>query len=140
MAKDRTLYENVRVAAVNLRIAGMSERAIYEGLRDVLAEPPSYRDLRAAFRDENVGTRSEAAARRRERAFLDAGVEHPQESTKYRSQLDLALSVDKTSDAKDAFDRRFILGYLARAGTDVDLIEDEGFAESLADIYEDEGS
>lgn len=142
-SKDRTLDTAVYQAAVNLRVAGMSERAIYEGLRDVLAEPPSYRDLRVAYSTAGVRYRSEAAAARSEGRYLESRDEGKMERSFYLSRREEVLKVDKTVDAKESFDRRYLLGYLARenlASEAVDVENQIQFAESVETIYDGLGS
>lgn len=64
-------HPKIALAAVNLRISGVSERVIFERYRDLLAEPPSYRELRAAFREHGVSDRAHATELRRSRTYYD---------------------------------------------------------------------
>ena len=134
MAKH-AVPEEVYDAAYNLRVAGMSERAIYERLRETVTEYPSYRDLRGFWGDQGVGKRAQATVAREAGAFFGS-----QGSANYRERLRVTREVDQTPDAKEALDRKFLLGYLARAKARVSDLSDDGLAESLASIYEGEGS
>jgi len=140
--KDRTLEPKVATAAYNLRVAGMSERAVYENLRDELKENvPSYRDLRALYAERNVRYRSDAAEARRlglyENPYPD---QRPINRSFYEERLEITRRRDKTATAKDALDRNYTLGYMARAGVDPDSLEDRAMAESLESIYDGHGS
>lgn len=139
--KDRTLPPTLREAVYNLRVGGMSERAIYEGLRERLVEPPSYRDIRASLAADGVRYRSEATAARKARAFHNEGdPDRPVRESEYAQRLKTVKAVDKTADAKDRLDENYILGYLARAGQDPETLEDSNLRASLASIYEGQGS
>lgn len=59
-------------AAANLRISGVSEKAIYERYRTLLKQPPTYRELRAAMKERGVGARKEATAFRQKRQYFKA--------------------------------------------------------------------
>ena len=148
--KDRTraVTPEVSEAIGRARTAGLSERAIYEGLREGLKEPPSYRDVRAVLERRGLRYKTQATQRRADdlaarvadgRKFFHKGPNDPTFDS-YRQRKTVALSVDFTSDAGEKFDRRYLLGYLARAGIDPDAIEDEGFRQSLESIYQGEGS
>jgi len=149
--KDRSLDPAVVSAARDLRVAGLSERAIYEGLRDALERPPSYRDLRAALDRQGVLKRSDATRARRQGDYLaerrvkdrDTGIVYraPMRSSNYLSRRREALKVDRTPDARERFNRRYILGYLASHQAQPELLtETDGYFEDLESIYEGEGS
>jgi hypothetical protein len=136
--KDRTLDPAVEKMIVTARVAGISERRIYESLRDDLKEPPSYRDVRAALAKNGVRYRYQATERRRKGDYPLTVGEKQMRSSKYLEKRAEVRKVDRTPDAEDKLADRFLLGYAARAGLDVDLLDDERFAESLENIYDDE--
>lgn len=139
--KDRTLTPSLREALYNLRVSGMSERGIYEGLRERLREPPSYRDIRASLASDGVRYRADALRARRDQAFKnDRDPERPVRESDYRARLATVREVDKTPDAKERLDENYIVGYLARAGQDPDSLEDTNLRDSLVSIYEGQGS
>lgn len=128
--KDRTLDPRVRDAAVNLRVVGMSERSVYERLRDILDTPPSYRDLRAAYSDAGVRYRHEASEARAVGRFV--GKTPPKSGrSEYFERWAVVREVDQTEDARDAFDRRYVLGYLGR---EVLPTEEEAEAGQVANL------
>lgn len=126
-AKDRTLPDAVRDAAVNLRVSGLSERSVYEHFRDILAVVPSYRDLRATWADAGVRYRGEAAVARRQGRYVGA---KPPVRSEYAERKALALAVDQTPTASESFDRRYVYGYLGREAISPDDIEG-GFQETF---------
>lgn len=147
--KDRTraIPAHIERAAVALRVAGMRERTIYETLREHLKEPPSYRDLRAAFARSGVRYRAQVRQARAAgryppppSAAFETGREFPQHASDYFGKREKALRRDRKEDAEERFDRRYALGYLARAGIDADEVEDGDFLDSLESIYLGEGS
>lgn len=155
MARGHVVDVEVKEAIVNLRIAGVPERSIYEALRDTLDIPPSYRDIRTVFAENGVATRAQATMARRRSSdqgaerqkgearptyYLTSAGESPIYRTHYAAKRANALEVDRTSDAREAFDRRYTLGYLARAGVQPEDVADEGVAEALSSIYDGEGS
>ncbi len=140
--KDRTLSPNMDATIATLRIDGLSQRAIYESLRDTLEEALSYRDVRASLKRSNLYYKHDAAAARREGRFpRPSNVnEPPQRTSAYRKRREQVLSVDKTPDALDAFNRNYLLGTMARQGVDPNLISDVSMRQSLEDIYDGLGS
>ena len=142
MAKDRTLDPAVAKAAVSLRVSGVSERAVYEHFRDKLETAPSYRDLRATYRNAGVLNRHDATVARHEGKFptTTAVDEKQAHRSDYKERLAITREVDKTPDAKDALDENYVLGHLARAGVDPSTIEDPALRERLENIYDGVGS
>jgi hypothetical protein len=139
---DRSMDSRVEQTAYNLRVAGVSERAIYESFRSVLKEPPSYRDLRASFVRNGVATRAAATEARHSGLFVGRldRQGRKQMATEYADRLRTTKEIDRRAEAKDDLDRNYVLGYMGRAGVDPDLIDDEFFADSLYSIEEGEGS
>lgn len=141
MAKDRTLSPKLDRTIYNLRVSGVSERRIYEGLRDVLAEPPSYRDIRASLTKEGVRFKSEAAAARRAGRYENPpGGDRPMNESQYLDRQAETRKYDRSPDAQDVLVQNYILGQLARQGVDPDTLDDRALAERLENIYNDEGS
>lgn len=144
--KDRSLPPPVETAAVTARVAGMSERAIYERLRDTLDVVPSYRDLRAAYAKAGVLSRRQAAAARREKRFpitqpsLQAIGERQAQRSDYLHRLKVTREVDKSAGGKDRLDQNFILGYMVRSGVDPESVADSAVKDQLEDIYDGIGS
>lgn len=150
--KERTIDPKVERAAYNLRVAGVSERHIYESF-SVLKDRPSYRDLRASFEKSGVRYRAQATEARHRGEFLNphktvvtSGPEKGQailvnqRSSEYKDRLKTTRKVDKTPEATEDLNRSFALAYMGSAGVDPDLILDDGFADSLYSIEEGEGS
>jgi hypothetical protein len=141
MAKDRTLSKELDSSIYNMRVAGLSERSIYEGLREYLEEPPSYRDVRASFKRQGVETRRLATEARKRGEFDNPYPDQrPISKSDYRDRLEIVREVDRTANAKDALDRNYVLGYMARAGVDPTSVEDPALRESLESIYSGTGS
>lgn len=159
--KDRSLPEPVERTIRTARVSGMSERAIYESLRETLDTPPSYRDVRASLSRSNLRYRSQATAARHARDYPEAvGGERPMRESAYLERLRSAQENTRLSreDAKrqginadeaiasfaradkDALDERYVLGYLARSGADPDDIADEDLRDRLIHIYDGQGS
>jgi hypothetical protein len=139
--KVRTVEPTVANAAYNLRVSGMSERAIYENFRDTLKENvPSYRDLRAVYKERQVYYRRDAAEARRLGLYENTEDQRAIHRTFYTERLETTRRVDKTPNAKDALDRNYVLGMMARAGVEPDTLEDAALAESLEKIYDGLGS
>lgn len=141
--KDRSLPRSVEVTAYNLRIAGWSERRVYENLRSSLETAPSYRDLRAVYRRENIYYRTDLTEARHHNEFLNLNAgdrERPMREGHYAERKAVALSVDRTSDAEESFDEKYALGIMRRAGIDPADLADENMSARLQSIYEGQGS
>lgn len=144
--KDRTLPREVAEAAASLRVAGMSERSIYERFRSLLAKPPSYRDLRATFDTYGVGTRAQATARRHAKEFPEQTreLERPVKSSAYqarrRNNHEVYPSGDDRAKADRLLDNQYAVGYLARAGLPAAALSDSDEADFFDDIYDGFGS
>jgi hypothetical protein len=139
--KDRTLDPNVDTAIRTARVAGVSERRIYESLRDLLDTPPSYRDVRASFARGGLSTRHAATVARRSKEFPETTAEARMKSTKYREKAATVREIDRRAQAQDELARNFLLGYLARAGIEPDLlVAGPDGTDALESIYEGHGS
>jgi hypothetical protein len=141
--KDRDLGGALDATIYKSRVAGLSERAIYEGLRDTLDTPPSYRDVRASLAKQGVRYKREATAARRHGRFGEErgeGRGGPMRESRYQARLAVTKRVDRRPEAKDDLDRKFLLGYMARSGVDAESLADPDLADSLDSIYDGFGS
>lgn len=141
--KDRTLSPQIDYTVRALRVEGLSERAIYEQLREHLAaDVPSYRDVRASLERAGLRYRKDAAAARKAVALPDdlSDAQRTIQRIHYSDRLATLSKVDRRSGAKDDLDRAYTLGFLARSGIEPELIEDEAMRESVVSIYEGLGS
>jgi len=114
MKKERTWSRDnpeAALAAVNLRIAGVSERRVFETFRDLLDPDfrPSYRDLRAAFADRGVLKRHSATElRHAEQKFDREGAKvHGTSEFLYRRANQFG-----SKDAVRRLERKMAVGYL----------------------------
>lgn len=141
--KDRTLSPQLDYTVKALRIEGLSERAIYEQLREHLAaDVPSYRDIRASLSNARLRYRKDAELARK-RVELPADLYDGQRAIQkmnYEDRLSTLRRVDRRAGAKDDLDRAYTLGFLARSGIEPELIQDESMRESLVNIYDGVGS
>jgi len=143
--KDRTLSPQLDYTVKALRVEGMSERAIYEQLREHLAADvpiPSYRDVRATLDKAGLRYRKDAEAARKRVDLPDDLYEaqHRINKMHYSDRLSRLTTADKRAGAKDDLDRAYTLGFLARSGIEPDQVSDESMRESLVHIYEGVGS
>lgn len=141
--KDRALSPSVDYTIRALRVEGLSERAIYEQLREHLAaDVPSYRDVRASLSAAGLRYRRDAAAARRAVRMPEdlSDAQRPIQRIRYSQRLRTLKQVDRRPSAKDDLDRAFALGFLARSGIEPELLSDESMRESLVNIYEGVGS
>jgi len=114
MKKERTWSRDnpeAALAAVNLRIAGVSERRVFETFRDLLEEThrPSYRDLRAAFGDREVLKRHEATELRRAELKYDKRGEKVHGTSEF---LYRRVNQFGSKDAIRRLERKMAVGYL----------------------------
>lgn len=142
--RERTLPPEMDAAIYNLRVAGVSERGIYETLRDTTETLVSYRDLRASFARTGVPTKAMATQARKTAAFNnDDHSERPMKQSDYLRRYEITRQRtrgDLRAEAKDDLDRAYTLGYLARAGVDPSVIDEKALRDSLISIYKGEGS
>lgn len=114
MAKDRgawaRAHPELAVAAVNLRISGVSERTVFERFRATVKDAPSYRELRAAYAERQVLKRSDATERRRahERFKADGSVRKGDSNYLVRQRAQY------TPKAKERLAQNMVTGYLVQ--------------------------
>ena len=136
--KERVLDERVERTIRGLRVAGMSERSLYEGLRRNFKEAPSYRDVRAAFERAGLRTRRDATLARRSKEPILLGYEgqKPVGLTHYRERLrEVRLAAaanyapahlaEGRRRERAQLDDNFIVGYAHRAGVGPDDLKDD---------------
>lgn len=143
--KNRALSPELNYTIRALRVEGLSERAIYEQLREhiaITAPIPSYRDVRATLASAGLRYRRQAEAARKGGRMPDdlSSDQHPIQHPHYTDRLTRLHAVDRRPDAKDDLDRAYTLGFLARSGIDPDQISDTSLRESIVSIYEGTGS
>ncbi|MGB6442833.1 MAG: hypothetical protein WBF81_06020 [Thermoplasmata archaeon] len=143
--KNRALSPELNYTIRALRVEGLSERAIYEQLREhiaITAPIPSYRDVRATLASAGLRYRRQAEAARKGGRMPDdlSSDQHPIQNPHYTDRLSRLHAVDRRPDAKDDLDRAYTLGFLARSGIDPDQISDTSLRESIVSIYEGTGS
>lgn len=110
-------HPDLATAAVNLWISGVSERAIFERYRAYVKEPPSYRELRASFKERDVRTRSDATAlRAKGQRFETDGRITDGHQTAYHERR----KAQYTEPAKVKLEDNMVKGYLAKEVVDPD--------------------
>ena len=119
-------HKNFAIAAVNLRISGVSEAAIYREFHKNLASPPSYGDLRSAFKEYGVQYRRLATSDRRAGLYRNSQGELRKGSSEYLARRRAAFYPKQRKD----IEKRQIKMYLATAAKDASEFK-EG-----TDIYE----
>jgi len=155
--KERTLDPKLDLAINSLRIAGVPERRTYERLREIMKNPPSYRDIRAAYARGGVTTRHDAAVKRkmgaretvtdaeghrRSRVVATGFPRFPEGSqvvfSRYiaetKANAKLAADPKTRADLQKITDTKFIHGYLARA---YDLRHGNGYDQLVAILNPD---
>lgn len=126
--------------AYGLRVAGMSERAVYESFRRNLVDAPSYRDLRRVYADAGVLSRA-AALRERKAGTIGFGAH-------YRAaQADVTRAVQKGYLAESAkplalrvLNDHYTVGYAYRNGVPSEAFADTPNLDLIEAIEREEGS
>lgn len=115
-------HPDLATAATNLWISGVSERAIFERYRALVKDPPSYREIRASFKEHGLAKRADATElRQRGQRFELSG----SLSDGHESAFQKRRKVQYTEPAKARLEENMVKGYLARevVSPETDLVE-----------------
>lgn len=130
-------HPKVALAAVNLRSAGLNERRIYEQMRGMLKNNPSYRDLRAAFDRFKSTKGGRIRGQKGKRVTLDKRGRVKLKSI--RSEYKKRVGDLSSPSRRGRLDRNFTVGYLIAEDVGSDDFKDRNVVEYLESEYE-EGS
>lgn len=120
-------------AAANLRIAGVSERRIYESFQAVLKDAPSYRALRGVWRQYGVNYRT---VRGTKDVYLRYGKDGKLKRVKGKSAYRERFKAQKTPKQQAKLAKDYALGYLIEQNVDPTQYKDRAVFQYVTSEYE----
>lgn len=128
--------KGVQVAALNLRIAGVSERRIYETLKGELKDFPSYGQLRSWFTARGVRYREDATARRHAGRYYKLSKGEKIVRVGGSSRYFQRRRAQFTPRAKARLERNMAVGYLLREKVPAKDFKDDSVVNFIESDYE----